>query len=28
LLQAAATAFDSISITDCQGFFSHAQYAI
>ena len=27
LLQAAATAFDSISITDCQGFFSHAQYA-
>ncbi len=27
LLQAAATAFAAISTTDCQGFFSHAQYA-
>jgi transposase len=28
LLRAAATAFAAISTTDCQGFFSHAQYAI
>jgi len=28
LLQAAAHAFAAISVTDCQGFFLHAQYAI
>ncbi len=28
LLRAAATAFDTISPTDCQSFFLHAQYAI